>query len=111
MVLALAAWCEDEELDWINEPQENQEETNDGAQADGQARRNNPDNMEEAGGGGGVARMIQEPQNPQGNEQVNVWRTGGRGAWGNATQNRNPDWNMVTHHEAERECRTRNRGW
>ena len=56
--VALAVWCEDEELDWSNEPQENQEETNDDAQADGQARRNNPDNMEEICEGGGVARMI-----------------------------------------------------
>ena len=85
--MALAVWCEDEELDLNNEPQENQEETNDGTQADGQARRNNPDNMEETGKGEGVARMIQETQNPQGNQRVNVWRTSGRGAWGNATQN------------------------
>ena len=40
-----------------------------------------------------------------------MWRTGGRGAWRNATQNRNPDWNMVARHEAEREHRTRYTGW
>ena len=72
----LAVWCDNEDLDWNNDPKENQEEANDGDHADGLARRNNPDNLEETGDGGGVARMNQELQIPRGNQQVNMWRRG-----------------------------------
>ncbi len=57
--MTLAVWCDDEDLDWNNDPQENQEEANDGTQADGTVGRNNPANLEETGKGGRVAQKNQ----------------------------------------------------
>ncbi len=41
--------CDDEGLDWNDDSQENQGETNDGAQANECTGMNNPENMDETG--------------------------------------------------------------
>ena len=70
--VVLAEWCDDEGLDWNDDPQENQGEANDGAQANACTGMNNLENMDETGEGGGVARMDQESQNSQGSQLVNI---------------------------------------
>ena len=47
-------WFDNEDLDWNNDPQDNQEEANDGAQVDESTGMNNPDNLDEISEGGGV---------------------------------------------------------